>query len=373
MVRRQSQSTAMPHQDPAASATESAQCAQEVLEHSFSVAVACAERASGLQRRGEFSTFVELRHRVEEGHAHLAHLAAAIAFDRPGIFADHVRWWLGRSLDRPPPQRIAELRSLAAELTARLRPASRTAVARTVEHALATTPQQVVELPSPVVGRPRAAAYLEALMRGDKAAALNLALEAIDGECPLHRVYLDVLGPALQEVGRLWQLDRLSVADEHYCTAVTRHVMSVLSARLAPQVTVRPRRGTLVATCPAGELHDLGARFMADLAEARGWAACYLGADAPAQDVVRTVIEQRADVLALSVSMVPRATECGALIAVLRALPECAHVHVVVGGRAFEASPGLWRQLGADSHAGDPWTALQRIEALLLRRAESAS
>lgn len=364
----------MPHQNPAASATESAQCAQEVFEHSFSVAVAFAERAAGLQRRAEGSAPVELRHLVEEGHAHLAHLASALAFDRPGIFADHVKWWLGRNLDRPPQVRIAELRSLAAELTQRLRPASCTAVSRTVDYALATSPQQVVaELASPVVGRPRAAAYLGALMRGDKAAALNLAVEAIEGECPLHRVYLEVLGPALQEVGRLWHLDRLSVADEHYCTAVTRHVMSVISARLAPPVGDPPRRGSLVATCPAGELHELGARFMADLAQARGWTAYYVGADAPAQDVVKTVIEQRADVLALSVSMVPRAAESGALISVLRALPECAHVHVIVGGRAFDASPGLWKQIGADSYADDPWTALQRIEDRLLRLPACAS
>ena len=65
----------------------------------------------------------------------------------------------------------------------------------------------------------------------------------------------------LREVGRLWQMNRLSVAQEHYVTAATQLIMSQLYP-LVFRTARRDRR--IVAACVGGELHELGVRMVAD-------------------------------------------------------------------------------------------------------------
>ena len=45
-------------------------------------------------------------------------------------------------------------------------------------------------------------------------------------------VYLLVFQPCQREVGRLWEAGRITVAQEHYCTAATQVIMSQLAPRL---------------------------------------------------------------------------------------------------------------------------------------------
>ncbi len=105
------------------------------------------------------------------------------------------------------------------------------------------------------------------------------------------QLYLQVFQPALHRVGRLWQLNRVGVAEEHYCTAATQLIMSQLYPYL---FTGERHRRIMVATCASGELHEIGARMVSDFFELEGWDTIYLGASAPAGEVVETAVRRRA-------------------------------------------------------------------------------
>jgi methanogenic corrinoid protein MtbC1 len=68
---------------------------------------------------------------------------------------------------------------------------------------------------------PLAADYLAALLAGEREAALRLVADAAEQGTDVRRLYEDVLAPVQREIGRLWQRDEITVATEHYCTAVT--------------------------------------------------------------------------------------------------------------------------------------------------------
>ena len=51
--------------------------------------------------------------------------------------------------------------------------------------------------------------------------------------------------PVQHEIGRLWQINHISVAHEHYCTSVTQMIMS----ELYPYATGLPRGKTWEASC----------------------------------------------------------------------------------------------------------------------------
>ena len=82
------------------------------------------------------------------------------------------------------------------------------------------------------------------------------------------------------------------MGQEHYCTAVAQMVM----AQLFPVIFDDDRRpiGRVVSVCVAGELHEIGARMVADLFEMADWDTVFLGADVPTRSVVDMLVETEA-------------------------------------------------------------------------------
>ena len=75
----------------------------------------------------------------------------------------------------------------------------------------------------------------------------------MDAGADVRDIYLWVFQRCLHEVGRLWQTNRISVAQEHFCTASTQMVMSLLY----PKVFSSERKGLrMVAACVGGDLHE---------------------------------------------------------------------------------------------------------------------
>jgi methanogenic corrinoid protein MtbC1 len=209
---------------------------------------------------------------------------------------------------------------------------------------------------------PLAQAYLQALLRADRRAASQLVLQAAGDGVPIRTLYLGVFQPSQYEIGRLWQIGEISVAQEHYCTAATQLVMSQLYPRLF--TTERAGR-TLVATCVAGDLHELGARMVADFFELAGWDTYFSGANTPSADVIRSVVERRADVLAISATLRRHVGAVATLIGAVRAVPACDSVRILVGGDPFKRDAELWRRIGADACGQDANDAVAQGEALV--------
>ena len=300
---------------------------------------------------------------------HLLYLSEAVANSAPMLFRDYVAWakTLLVGLGLPAQHLMQHLRLLEEVLSERLDLQVAVVAAEYIEQALeafdtlSSDPPTFLhdDMPLHALG----SAYLKALLAYRRHDATRLILDAVAAGTPVADVYLYVFQPVLREVGRLWQTNRASVALEHYCTAATQVVM----ARLSPQVFAAERVGrTMVATCVGDELHEVGLRMVADFFEMAGWDALYLGANVPSESIVQTLVEQRADVLAVSVTMtahLPTATE---IIAAVRAHPDCMQVKVCVGGYPFNITAGLWQKVGADGYGSDAHTAVDVCNRLVM-------
>ncbi|WP_051140488.1 cobalamin B12-binding domain-containing protein [Azospirillum brasilense] len=174
-------------------------------------------------------------------------------------------------------------------------------------------------------------------------------------------LYLHVFQPALREIGRLWQTRAITVAHEHFATAATQAIMG----QLYPAIFAAERRGlSMVATCVGGEQHEIGIRMVADFFEMAGWDSHYLGANTPADSVVRSVRERGARVLAVSATITAHVGRVAALIAAVRAEPG-EPPHVLVGGYPFNLVPDLWKTVGADAFAPGAEEAVAIAERLI--------
>ncbi|MDQ3487480.1 MAG: cobalamin-dependent protein [Acidobacteriota bacterium] len=199
------------------------------------------------------------------------------------------------------------------------------------------------------------------MRRGQRHVASRLVLDAFAAGLPVRDIYLHVFQPAQREVGRLWQLNQITVAEEHYCTAATQLIMS----QLYPHVFASEKHGgTLVATCVAGDLHEIGLRMVTDFFEMDGWNTYFLGASTPAQAVVDAVVQQGAQVLGISATMPSHIRRIEEMIRLVRAHPACRGVTILVGGAPFVLAPDLWKKVGASATASDAQEAVAAVRHL---------
>ncbi len=76
--------------------------------------------------------------------------------------------------------------------------------------------------------RDAAAEFMRLLLSWDRFGASRLIMELVNSGTPVKDIYIHIFQHALSEVGRLWQVNQLTIAQEHYFTAATQMIMSQL-------------------------------------------------------------------------------------------------------------------------------------------------
>jgi methanogenic corrinoid protein MtbC1 len=197
--------------------------------------------------------------------------------------------------------------------------------------------------------------FVDALARRDRKAAAGQALGLLEAGTPVQELVQGLLGAAQAEVGRRWEANQWSVADEHAATAITDAVLGALAWR----IKAAEDQGHVVVTCAEGEWHSLPARMAAEVLRAHGWQVTFLGASTPADHLRRFVAEVGAVAVVVSCS-VPIFLG-GALRSVQAAQSE--GIPVLVGGRAFGPDDTRAYRLGADGWAPDPVAAARLLDS----------
>jgi DNA-binding transcriptional MerR regulator len=199
---------------------------------------------------------------------------------------------------------------------------------------------EVVRLPSPELEERVSAAQdhrnpdtvetvLAALDRLDAASAGDLLGGQLAALGPT-RFVEEVAAPLVEAMGTRWREERLCVAGEHLGSALLR---SFLGAALRPTVVHRDAPIVLFATL-AGERHELGLLMAAITALGAVANPLYLGADLPAEELLRAASRSGARAVALSTAR-GEWREIGEPIAGLRAgLPPS--IELWIGGGQLE-------------------------------------
>jgi MerR family transcriptional regulator, light-induced transcriptional regulator len=304
----------------------------------------------------------------QDSACHFSYLAEALDANSPALFNDYIGWVnvllqqrgvLGADL--------AHHLGCMADVVREQMPApvasSAVAMIDGARTALPSMPNTTPSFLDPEQRlSPLARDYLHALLGGYRQAAAALVFDAADRGEPIRRLYLQVFQPALREIGRLWQMKKISIAQEHFCSAATQVVMS----QLRPRVFAAERCGrSVVVACVSGDLHDVGARMVSDFFEMAGWDSYCCGANTPHAAVVEAVLERAADVLAVSATMGYHLHAVQELIEAVRADPRCARLRILVGGQPFSVDPMLWQTLGADGTAADADAAVALADVWL--------
>jgi len=283
-------------------------------------------------------------------------LADALDVNSPVLFNDYIGWFKvllqqGGAHDEDLEHHLVCMAEAVREQMPPPVAASAVAMIEGARNALPSMPSTTTSFLDP--GQrlsPLAHDYVQALLGGYRQAAARLALDAVERGEPVRHLYLQVFQPALREIGRLWQMKKISVAQEHFCSAATQILMSQLLQRAV--AAERCGRSVVVA-CVSGDLHEIGSRMVGEFFEMAGWDTYFCGANTPHASLVQSVVERAAGVLAISATMGYHLHAVQELIELVRADPRCARLRVMVGGHPFNVDPALWRTVGADGTAAD--------------------
>lgn len=191
-------------------------------------------------------------------------------------------------------------------------------------------------------------ALRHALLSYDEAsaqAAIDQLLMEFDAETLMRSAFL----PILHEIGELWEVGSISVAEEHFASNLIRRRLGGLARGWEDGVGPR----ALIA-CPPDEDHDIPLLMFGIALGNRGWRITHLGTRTPTEDLLKAVEALRPQFVVLGS---PREDAYGDLIAPLRNPPR--GVHVAIGGAG--ATADIADRMGALLLEGDPISAAARV------------
>ena len=186
--------------------------------------------------------------------------------------------------------------------------------------------RRAADTDAPVLAR----RYGDALRVGQTSAAEQVVDDALAAGLAPAAIQSLIIEPAMERIGRLWEANAITVADEHLATAVSQSVLVKLFARLT---VARPRsRERVLLAAVEGQHHVLGLRMIADVMEGAGFDVLYLGADVPVDALRRFAGEHGPSITGLGFAI---SVGVGVLAESIRAVHEaCPGTQIMLGGRA---------------------------------------
>ena len=303
---------------------------------------------------------------VSDTELRVEHLAEALACGREELFALDASWLAETYTARDVSEELLKsiLRGLRDEVKESLPTGPANQAAACVDYALANAAWgsamgvSLLAEDTPLVEVARE--FLAAVLDADRIRAEKVVFDALEEGASLADVHRLVVAKVQSEIGRLWQIGKIHVAEEHFGSRVVENVLARLRAQIPP--TAEPR-GTVLVASVAGNLHDIGARIVSDHFELNGFRSIFLGANMPADDLVAAVQSQSPDLIALSAGLVINVRAAAkAIDALRRAVPA---TPILIGGRPFALIEDLWKDVGADGCARDATEAIEVANRLL--------
>jgi DNA-binding transcriptional MerR regulator len=206
------------------------------------------------------------------------------------------------------------------------------------------TPRSVATPTAPVLAPPPTggtvgqwrAQWIDACLAYEEQRAEQLLNQAFALYSP-ETVALELLQPAVGEIGERWYLGDVTVQQEHFCSSLAvRRLEALIMANPPPM-----RPGRILAVCPPEEQHIIGLLLLTFLLRRRGWDVVYLGANVPLEQLESTVAAIQPQLVVMAAQLLPTAAALREAALVLQQ----AGVPLAYGGLVFNLSPTLRQRI----------------------------
>lgn len=192
--------------------------------------------------------------------------------------------------------------------------------------------------------------YLTALFDTDKAAALRIVQEALDGGLTPEQVVFEVIIPGMERMIGGMISDNLVTLSQHFLAS---QIAEEVTDRLIPLFAAIPEvQGHVVIGTSHGDFHGLGKKIVIGCLKARMFQVTDLGINVAPEKFVEQALAVGADVIAISSMMVHTATGEKGPRRVRQLLREQGlegRLRIIVGGAPYRFHENLYREVEADA------------------------
>lgn len=165
------------------------------------------------------------------------------------------------------------------------------------------------------------------LLQGDEHNALEL-IESEMKRTSQQQMMNDLLTPAMQHIGHLWENNQITVADEHLATAICDFALSKLDIEMQPK---QKNEKVVLLMGVQDEEHYIGLKMVATIFKQQGWTVRYLGPNMPEMHALKAIERWHPDVIAISAALVHRIMAIQSLA--LKVNEEYPNISILIGGR----------------------------------------
>lgn len=203
-------------------------------------------------------------------------------------------------------------------------------------------------------------AVRHAVLKGNRGKIAALTEEALKaGEDP-QSLLDDVLLPAINEVGELFDKGKYFLPQLIGSAEAMKGAIQVLEPLLTREDGAKDMPTVVIATVE-GDIHDIGKNLVSLMLKNYGFRVIDLGKDVPAQTIVRAAMENKAKIIALSALMTTTMQRMREVVELARR--ECPEIKVMIGGAVITQEYA--DEIGADGFSGDAAEAVRVAKRLI--------
>jgi len=199
-----------------------------------------------------------------------------------------------------------------------------------------------------------------AVVIGNVKKAKKIAEQTIELEIPVNTT-MDTLMKAMKIVDERYQRKEYFVIDVASSASAMREAFKMLEPYLEVEPTMV--KGTIIIGSLKGNIQGLGKDIVAATLQSAGLKVVNLGVDVAPQDFVKAAVREKAQIIAISVSMEETTPYLKDIIDILKRERLRDKIKVIIGGNAV--SEKTCRDYGLDAYAVDAQDGLQKVKALL--------
>ncbi|MFP4556540.1 MAG: B12-binding domain-containing protein [Bacteroidales bacterium] len=173
--------------------------------------------------------------------------------------------------------------------------------------------------------------YLNYLLSGNHRECSKLVSKFTATEKDFKILYEEVIKSSLYEVGKLWEMNKISVATEHMASSIVEANLNELYPSI---ISSEKLEKTAIVTCIESEMHQIGGKMVADVLEKQGWNVHFLGANTPTNELFSFVSDIEPQILGISLSIYFHLPALKSLLK--RTSSQFPDLQIIVGGQAFQ-------------------------------------
>ena len=202
----------------------------------------------------------------------------------------------------------------------------------------------------------------EAIVNLDKEKAIQLAKKAINEDMELLDIIEKGFGEGIRRIGDLWDEGEFFLPELMLGGTIMQEAMNLL----LPHLKVGSENislGKVVIATIEGDIHSIGKTIVGTMLSANGFDVYDLGADVPAEKIIKMAIEKNADIIGVSALLTTTMIGQKKIIEILENKKIRNKFKVILGGAPVT---NTWvNECRADGFAGSAIEAVKLVKSLL--------